>query len=66
MNKIPENIEKKLNEEVNTTENEEGGGIVIRIKNTYNMKVIKVCDIVRFLFPIRRAFRRVFIKVWKM
>jgi len=35
-------IEEKLNEEVNTTENEESGAMIIKIKNTSNMKVIKV------------------------
>ena len=34
-----------MNEEVvNTTENEESGAVIIRIKNTTNMKAIKVSD----------------------
>lgn len=39
--KTTDEIEEKLNEEVNTTENEESGTIMIRIKNTTNMKAIK-------------------------
>lgn len=39
--KTTDEIEEKLNEEVNTTENEESGAIMIRIKNTANMKAIK-------------------------
>jgi len=39
--KTTDEIEEKLNEEVNTTENEESGAVIIRIKNTANMKAIK-------------------------
>ena len=35
-------IEEKLNEEVNAIEDEESGVMTIKIKNTTNMKAIKV------------------------